>query len=241
MTNIFLCSDLHTNFHTDHGKSLIKSCHSKDVDIAVIAGDLTTRSYLESNLRVLCNIYPEVVYITGNHEYYHSSFDKIDNILRNLENKVSNFTYLNNDRKTVSGLNFIGATLWFEKTDDALRYKLALNDFRCIVDCDPMVFDKYIESVQFLKNNIQKDDIVITHHLPTYKSVAPTYKNSPYNCFFACNLDYLILDKKPALWLHGHTHQFCDYMYGYTRIACNPVGYPYENPFQTVKPFVIEV
>jgi len=49
---------------------------------------------------------------------------------------------------------------------------------------------------------------------------------SPYNIFYANELDLLIEDKKPALWLHGHTHESRDYKIGKTRIICNPRGYP---------------
>ena len=41
MIEILLCSDLHTNFHRDGAKSAIKSLYEKDIDVAVIAGDLS--------------------------------------------------------------------------------------------------------------------------------------------------------------------------------------------------------
>jgi hypothetical protein len=36
------------------------------------------------------------------------------------------------------------------------------------------------------------------------------------------------LEKRPRLWVHGHTHTTCDYELGSTRVACNPYGYPHE-------------
>ena len=32
-------------------------------------------------------------------------------------------------------------------------------------------------------------------------------------------------DKKIKYWIHGHTHDACDYMIGDTRVLCNPRGY----------------
>ena len=54
------------------------------------------------------------------------------------------------------------------------------------------------------------------------------YAESPINRFFVSDETPLILDKKPRLWVHGHTHLTCDYMLGETRVVCNPHGYPKE-------------
>ena len=32
----------------------------------------------------------------------------------------------------------------------------------------------------------------------------------------------------PKLWIHGHTHERCDYQLGTTRVVANPLGYPNE-------------
>jgi hypothetical protein len=34
---------------------------------------------------------------------------------------------------------------------------------------------------------------------------------------------------RPALWVHGHTHDSYDYWVGSTRVVCNPRGYDDEN------------
>jgi hypothetical protein len=43
---------------------------------------------------------------------------------------------------------------------------------------------------------------------------------------------HVIADARPALWVHGHTHDSLDYRIGDTRIICNPFGYLHheENP-----------
>ena len=47
---------------------------------------------------------------------------------------------------------------------------------------------------------------------------------------FASNLDALIEERRPALWVHGHTHTSFDYEFaGGTRVICNPKGYGNEN------------
>ncbi len=68
-------------------------------------------------------------------------------------------------------------------------------------------------------------DIVITHYLPSFRSVHPKFAAEPTNCFFVCDVEDLIVERQPALWLHGHTHESADYQIGKTRVVCNPFGY----------------
>jgi Icc-related predicted phosphoesterase len=50
------------------------------------------------------------------------------------------------------------------------------------------------------------------------------------NAAYASDLSDVIEQGRPALWLHGHTHDSCGYQVGSTRIVCNPRGYEDENP-----------
>ena len=34
--------------------------------------------------------------------------------------------------------------------------------------------------------------------------------------------------RQPKLWIHGHSHDRCDYSLGKTRVVANPMGYPKE-------------
>lgn len=51
--------------------------------------------------------------------------------------------------------------------------------------------------------------VVVTHHLPSGRSVAPRFAASVLNPAFASDLDHLIEEHEPALWIHGHTHENC--------------------------------
>jgi len=31
-----------------------------------------------------------------------------------------------------------------------------------------------------------------------------------------------------SVWIHGHSHDRCDYLLGKTRVVANPLGYPNE-------------
>ena len=37
-----------------------------------------------------------------------------------------------------------------------------------------------------------------------------------------------VRERQPKLWIHGHSHDRCDYLLGKTRVVANPLGYPNE-------------
>ena len=71
--------------------------------------------------------------------------------------------------------------------------------------------------------------VVITHHLPHARSIPPRFKGDLLNAAYASDLSGVIESGRPALWVHGHTHDSCDYVVGDTRVVCNPRGYDDEN------------
>ena len=84
-------------------------------------------------------------------------------------------------------------------------------------------------SVAFLRKELNRPfdgtTVVVTHHAPSPRSIAPRFKDDPLNPAFASNLDALISTYQPSLWIHGHMHDSFDYMIGRTRVVCNPRGY----------------
>ena len=82
-------------------------------------------------------------------------------------------------------------------------------------------------SVAWLQNELAQTwdgvTVVVTHFLPSAKSVAKRWKGDPANTGFASGLDHLI--EKANFWFHGHTHGSCDYQLGQCRVVCNPRGY----------------
>jgi Icc-related predicted phosphoesterase len=67
--------------------------------------------------------------------------------------------------------------------------------------------------------------VVVTHHAPSPRSIAPKFADSELNPAFTSNLEPLIEHYQPALWVHGHMHNSSDYKIGQTRVVCNPRGY----------------
>jgi predicted phosphodiesterase len=64
-------SDLHLEFHADSGRAFIDSLNVSDVEVLVLAGDISTYSRgLYEQLAGFCDRFAHVIYVTGNHEYY---------------------------------------------------------------------------------------------------------------------------------------------------------------------------
>lgn len=221
---IKILSDLHFEFYRDKGKNFIDSLDN-EVDVCILAGDICHASNMVETLDQFCKKYPNVIYVTGNHEYYLSSKEDVDEAILKAKNQNKNLSVLQRESVTIDGQRFIGATLWFHYDKNAEKRSYWLNDFRVIKDFRKWIGDENHSDKEHLRRNITEDDIVVTHHLPTYRSVHPKYAGNPFNCFFVCDIEKTILEKKPKLWVHGHTHCSMDYMIDKTRIVCNPFGY----------------
>jgi Icc-related predicted phosphoesterase len=68
--------------------------------------------------------------------------------------------------------------------------------------------------------------VVVTHHVPTIRAIAPKYANDILSAAFASHLDDLV--KLADVWIAGHTHIAADVTVGKCRVVVNPRGYPRE-------------
>ena len=227
--NILVTSDWHVEFHADRGHTFIDCLEKKDVDVLIIAGDLTVGGADVLRLLVeLSDIYPHIVYTPGNHEYYNSTIVDTDRDIRYSLRPNNVHVLYPGDTATIGGQRFLGGTLWFPKEEPDYKkiVRCRVNDFVLIRDVVPTAFDENAALIKFLKKNIKRDDIVITHHIPTPLSVSKEYTDSILNQYFLCDVQAELIDKKqPKMWVHGHTHTSFDYHIGETRIICNPFGY----------------
>lgn len=190
-----------------------------------------------------------VVMIAGNHEFYRNNRHDAHTIestlaaLREFAESEPLLTFLEDDLATVAGVLFVGCTLW---TDFALfgnapnaefEAQRRMNDYRTIWETDrerllPMLARKRHEfSAGLLRERVPRNYqdgtplVVLTHHLPSKRSVAGRYADDKLSPAYASNLDDLVEASGAALWCHGHTHISQDYQIGGTRIICNPRGY----------------
>jgi len=234
---LLIVSDLHTEFHADQGRAMIASLGKADV--LVCAGDLSNADGIWDALALALDAYEHVIFVFGNHEFYGSSLDAVRTKVRRFqewfeghpENR-GRLHVLDNSTCEIEGRRFVGTTLWMRRQPGIEYLHGHLNDFYMIERAETELYRENVKSLAFLKRTVGPDDVVVTHHLPSPRSVHPMYADSDLNCFFLCDVEDLITERQPRLWVHGHTHLSADYEIGRTRVLCNPFGYALkeENP-----------
>jgi predicted phosphodiesterase len=187
--------------------------------------------------------FPHVIYVAGNHEFYHGKFVGSLQDLRDECGKYPNVYFMEDDMRTIGDITFIGSTLWTDmnKGDPLTLHAVAdmMNDYR-IIRHDGLGYTKlrpahtaarHRRSVEYIRTMIEGkfDDkfVVVGHMSPSKMSTHPKYQNDTLmNGAYSSDLSEFILDHPQIkLWTHGHTHHKFDYMIGSTRIVCNPRGY----------------
>ncbi len=236
---LHVTSDLHFDHYKDYGDSIIKSLDPTGIDALIIAGDLMDGSHDQISERTnaikrLCQLYPYVFMVMGNHDYYGSSFADVAKQNKEYQELFPNLIVLEpgvNYIHEESGLKLAGGTLWYRDTEDLRLLKGEWPDFRFIKYDKTHIFkdnDKFRSHLSDLEPPY-RPDIVISHMVPSPLGIHPKYKNDPYNCFFMSDETALIEKVQPRLWLFGHTHHPFDFKIGNTRMYCNPGTYPREN------------
>jgi Icc-related predicted phosphoesterase len=231
--------------------------NKSDREVLVLAGDIATpnadifqRGVLLSALRFFSLNYKHVIYVPGNHEYYYGDFDQINSALRSTRDAVYicdrrtplNVHLANNNVVFIEGYRFVCCTLWFNERVSNRGRRNLINDFRMIKDPLERFHTEGAKAENFLRHGVQSGDIVVTHHLPSYRSVASKFMGNPLNSFFVHDNVEKLLYREPAMWIHGHTHESCDYELGKTRVLCNPYGYfDYEENPTFVPQLIIDV
>lgn len=216
-----IMSDLHLEFHRDSGKSFIDSIDPSGADAIILAGDITTSAQLAYVVRLFSEKFPLVYFVLGNHEYYGSNRETVRQRAATAELSRDNVTWL--DAMDTDSHGVIGATMWFQDHPGAPKWQMS--DFNAIRNLSSWVYEENRMSVSYLQDNVWDHSIVVTHHLPSHRSVASQFSQSTLNAFFVTDVESLIVERQPKLWVHGHTHSSCDYRIGTTRVVCNPFGY----------------
>lgn len=257
---IAIASDVHLEF----GDYFLEN--TENAEVLILAGDIMIAEFLYDNptivypprgktlshkqiaaitfrnfLKKASEKFSHIIYVAGNHEFYHGKWHDSLNVLRNECANFPNIYFLENNVKEINGYLFVGTTLWTDmnKCDPMTMYaiknemkdfKLIRNDhaeYRKLTPEDIVIRHK--KSLEFIKTttaNANKPVIVVTHQSPSQLSVSDKYKDD-----FVCNgayrscLEDFILDSKILAWVYGHTHDRHEYYLGDTFMACNPRGY----------------
>lgn len=234
--DIMVAQDLHDHPEMDYGMY-------SNVNLADLGRRQATALRFRDFLKRCSFQFPHVVYVAGNHEFYHGKFVQSLVDLRAECAKYPNIHFLERDTKEIDDVIFIGATLWTDcnKGDPLTLHALTdlMNDFRIIrhdghgyTKLRPAhIMHRHQQTLAYFKSVLtdlkDRKVVVVGHHSPSHQSVHPQYANDKLmNGGYHSDLSEFILDHPQIkLWTHGHTHHPFDYMIGETRVVCNPRGY----------------
>lgn len=245
---ILVLSDLHIEFAPfEPDPAAVEAA-----DLIVLAGDISIGTQgIPWARKTFAD--KHIIYIAGNHEFYRQHWTELLPELR-AQAAGCGVHFLENDSVTIDGVRFLGCTLWtdfllFGEDKQAAARRDAttfMNDFSQI-RADSMRADgpltsrlstehtiqRHQESLAWLKAELAGCDpastVVITHHYPSRRSTAPKWSKDLVSAIFGSDLATEVL-LGAKLWIHGHTHESCDYRIGDSRrsvrIVCNPRGSP---------------
>ena len=241
--NIQIISDIHFEHRTTRGRvfeTFLTLCPTAfSGDVLVLPGDIATGPAMVHELIDQSPV--PVVYVPGNHEYYGFDWDEASRKeYRDAVESTKNGIFLDRDVKQISDVCFIGATLWtnFKNGDPSVMNEVeaGINDFWRIEGCTPTkMLERFRGDSDFLRHGIIEGranglkTIAVTHFGPTLSSRHSRFPLDDFGYYFVSDLSPMIIETAPTLWVHGHTHDSCDYEVGTTRVVSRQLGYPGEN------------
>jgi len=253
---ISLVSDVHLefgdlDFENDQGAQVLilggDICVAADVDVydprISEQGFARARSdRIHEFFARCCNRFEHVIYIVGNHEYYHSDFATAFAHLKRVLGYLPRLHVLEKESVSIGDVTFLGGTLWTdmnaEDPDTLYRIRSYMNDFRIIKDSRNPVHYKDSEGVfhtregrfspetsveehramlKFVTESIAANPtgkyVVVGHHAPSKASTHAQYADQiMVNGAYSSNLDQFMLDH-PQIKLWTHGHTHHEFDY----------------------------
>ncbi len=258
---IWVLSDLHNDVNKKYPFEVPTPL--PDYDVLVVAGDI--QEGVVDSVRWLAAAgltQKPVVYVTGNHEFYHYDLaEERAAAAVEIAAHHPNIHLLQDSTYAIGNVLFIGATLWTDYclfTSDIyskMDAQKGFNDHRYIFNGVTHVGRKLMFSPthaqnehlisrwfieQQLNDRGPRKAVVVTHHVPTIKGVHPRWRSDRLTPAFASNLEHIV--EKADVWVYGHTHDPTDFMIGGCRLINNAYGYIGQGEGMLFDPsFVIEV
>lgn len=239
-------SDLHLEF-MENGFYISPMPEDKDTTL-VLAGDIHVGiKAFDHFIDEASEQFKYVIYVPGNHEYYHGVLQHRLAQIRLEARAYDNVFVLDNDSVVLDGVRFFGATFWTDgykrsnlKFDTTIRR--SHSDFKLIQITEDNIedytrvlttrdyYDMFLKSVYSLNKLLNKpfdgNTVVVSHHAPSSMSSLDEYKRSILNPYFFFEAkDHIPLLNLVSVWIHGHMHNSSNYKVGNTRVLANPYGY----------------
>jgi hypothetical protein len=199
--------------------------------VLILAGDIDIGNAAMMLIRKWCERFRAVIYIAGNHEFYGHIYEDLIRLLKNYNNEIDNFFFLEKESVEIDDVSFFGATFWtpvdVENESDLYFIRHALNDYNHIRYIHPDVgamthmtpsagrkwfYETVIKYNEWIQNSWGGKRVIISHHAPSEESSAPQFKGTRLQpVYFYDALEHLIGLESITLLVHGHMHNTADY------------------------------
>lgn len=233
---LWIVSDL----HSDH--SQWSPDYVPDHGVMIVAGDVADGKIdVILRLHAMARWSPApVIFVPGNHDYFGGALDAWAGEHRRLL-EAGVHVLSSGQAIVVDGVRFIGATLWTDwqindhewaaqawaarHMPEYARVRRGDGDLIWPIDTSN-AHDRHKAAIEAeLSRRHEGPTVVVTHHAPSALSLRPGEIRGVEAAAYASDLEQVMLEFGPELWVHGHTHHAVDYHVGHTRVVSNPRGY----------------
>ncbi|MCI0150368.1 metallophosphoesterase [Paraburkholderia sediminicola] len=211
---IQVASDLHHELATPGSAMALPITPAPGIDVLVLAGDIH-KHLAAIDLYADCPM--PVVYIHGNHECYGADLHPLVSELWQRAAGTS-VRFLEKEEFVLGSVRFVGGCLWTDyllfplRFDESLEHarvrmlghrKIRAGKTKFFRPGDPIAEQQ--ATLAFLAERIRHPfsgtTVVVTHHVPSGRSVFPSGQSNPLSPAFASNLEYLV--SEADFWVHG--------------------------------------
>lgn len=195
-----------------------------DAEVLVFAGDVTSGMQTPDYYRKVASANPKanVIFVLGNHEHYGGQVEDIIHLNRESFKNDTRIHFLENSHVEISGVEFIGATLWSDfglaKNPEQISfieeriadfYKIRYGSRKGLIRANGGMKAMFSESYRYIKSRLiesrSSKKIVITHFSPHEALGHIQFLGSKLTPYFISDCRELF-HLRPDLWVYGHTH-----------------------------------
>jgi len=266
-------SDLHPEYLHSNEIDPFHNFLEVTADILILAGDcgnLHRPEQFENFLFEICKRYKYVIYVPGNHEFYHvkdvtgiamKDLEErltliIDSVNSRFEGDITRLILLQRSAICIGDdLLIAGCTLW---TDSVIQENDTFPSYIIKITWEidseghhNITQDQYNSlhqrDLEYVENIIEyakhhnKKLMMITHHLPTGIPFSQEERDATYSSLYYTDLERLINQENMIYWICGHIHKTFNYNVNGTQLVSNQYGKPRNKNTDFQKDFVINV
>jgi len=196
---ILACSDVHSPiFYQEFLKSL--ESFNEKVDLIILAGDMVERDVVEKEIEEYKKIYNSffgkffvpIVAVFGNTEF--------EEYREKIKNEISGIKFLDDQYIELKigeeNVLIFGST---GSLDEPTKWQ------KSHIPNITQVYKARVEKARSVLKNYEVFRILVTHYVPTYKTLEgenPLF----YQNLGSLEMETVILETKPNLVIHGHSH-----------------------------------